>query len=326
MTPALVRKSLQEARALLLGCGMAIFAFCWLRVWLVSQLDTSRFQAIIDLLPDDWRRFTPVDFDWLITYTGRISLVYDELIVVLCMSIWGIARGSDSVSGELGRGTMESLLAQPYSRWRVLATPSLTTIAGVGLLAASAWLGTAVGIYTNSVREEVQPQWELPFHVPGWGSSVPIPFAESELHRIPMRDRVDTRVFLPGAANLFALGFLLAAFSTLMSAWDRYRWRTIGIVVGTCVVQVIVKVVGLASDSWSWLLYLSVFTAYEPEHFVQIADRTPELAWSWFLYDERGQWLAYGPLWYDGLLIVLGFACFGAAFAIFQRRDIPAPL
>jgi len=326
MTRALVRKSVREAQALLLGCGVATFAFCWLRVWLVSQLDTSRFQAIIDLLPDDWRRFTPVDFDWLITYTGRISLAYDELIVVLCMSIWGIARGSDCVSGELGRGTMELLLAQPYSRFRVLATPSLTAVLGAALLATAAWLGTAVGIHTNSVREAVQPHWELPFHFPGLGSSVPIPFADAELLRIPMRERVDPGVFLPGAANLFSLGLLLVGYSTLMSAWDRYRWRTIGIVVGTCVVQVIVKAVGMASDQWSWLLYLTVFTAYEPESFVQIADRSPEFAWSVFLYDERGQWLGYGPLWYDGLLISLGLACFAAAFLIFQRRDISAPL
>ena len=34
-----------------------------------------------------------------------------------------------------------------------------------------------------------------------------------------------------GAFNLFCLGVAVAGFSTLVSSLDRYRWRTIGIVV-----------------------------------------------------------------------------------------------
>ena len=99
MTRVLLRKYVHDAKWLLIACGGTMFAFCWIRVWIVSRLDTGRFKAILDLLPYDWQRFTPVDFDWLITYTGRISLAWDELIVVLCVSIWAIARGSDCVSG-----------------------------------------------------------------------------------------------------------------------------------------------------------------------------------------------------------------------------------
>ena len=310
---------------MLLGCGMAIFAFCWLRVWLVSQLDTSRFQAIIDLLPDDWRRFTPVDFDWLITYTGRISLVYDELIVVLCMSIWGIARGSDSVSGSLvavrwnpcwhshtaaggswrpfaddhrRSGTTGRLGLARHGRGHLHQQRARGGAAAVGTALPRSRLGI---LRADSLRRK---------------RAAANPDARPSRH-----SRVSAGSREPVRAGLSA-GCLQHAdvrLGSLSLADDRHsRWNV------RC--PVIVKVVGLASDSWSWLLYLTVFTAYEPEHFVQIADRSPERAWSWFLYDERGEWLAYGPLWYDGLLIALGSACFAAAFLIFQRRDIPAPL
>src|SRR5262245_32885378 len=107
MNQLLLKKLFRESRWLLLGCSLAVFAFCWLRVWLVSQLATERFKTILEMLPGDWRRFLRVDLEWLITYPGRISMGYQELIVVLCMALWSVARGSDAVSGELNRGTLE---------------------------------------------------------------------------------------------------------------------------------------------------------------------------------------------------------------------------
>src|SRR6188768_4116856 len=107
MNRYLLKKTIRESRWLLLGCSSAVWAFCWLRVWMVSRIETDRFKAILEMLPTDWRRFLSVDLEWLITYPGRISLAYQELIVILCMAIWSIARGSDAVSGELNRGTLE---------------------------------------------------------------------------------------------------------------------------------------------------------------------------------------------------------------------------
>jgi ABC-2 type transport system permease protein len=194
------------------------------------------------------------------------------------------------------------------------------------LLAITPWLGTSVGIRTTSVQEEVAPAWELPFSLPGLGSQIPIPFAEKELRRTPMAELVDANVFLPATANLFSLGLMMAGFSTLMSSWDRYRWRTIGIVVGLYVLEVMAKIAGLASDQLRWLTYFSVLTAYEPEACVRVADVTPEFAWSLFLYDQQGQWVGYGPLSYDGLMAGVGIVCYVIAGVVFCRRDLPPPL
>jgi ABC-2 type transport system permease protein len=221
---------------------------------------------------------------------------------------------------------LELLLAQPLSRLKLLVTQSAVTVAGVGLLSGSVWLGTAVGIWTTDIKEEARAAWELPFSLPGLGSEVPIPFAEPEVRHVPTREVVDVGVFGPATLNLFAMGLMLAGFSCLVSSWDRYRWRTVGIVVAVCVIQLILKVAGMATDRLDVLLYFSAFTAYEPEAFTRLADITPQLAWNVFLYDERGAWTGYGPLWCDSLMAGIGLISYVLAGVIFHRRDVPAPL
>ena len=326
MNRALWGKCVREARWLLAACALAVFAFCWVRVWMVSRIDTERFHAILDLLPGDWKKFTVVEMDWLITYAGRIALAFDEPIVVFGMSICAIARGSDCISGELNRGTMEMLLAQPLSRLQVLVHQATVTVLGVAVIAAAAWLGTWTGIQTTRVKEEVRPTWALPFPLPGVGRELPRPWGPRETRWTPMSTKVSANIYLPAAANLAALGFFLAGCSTLVSACDRYRWRTIGIVVSAYVVETILKLVGMASEEWRWLTWLSVFTPYEPEAGVHLAHQSPDLAWSVLQYDSAGQFTALGPLGNDLLLVAGGLLAYVAAAVIFQRRDLPAPL
>ncbi len=326
MNRSLLKKNVRESRWLLLACAAAIFAFCWLRVWMVSRLATDRFRAILEMLPSDWRKFLSVDLEWLITYPGRISLAYQELIVILCMAIWSIARGSDAVSGELNRGTLEMLLAQPLSRGRILFMQAAVTLSGVAVLAAAAFGGTGAGVFTTTVKEEVSPHITIPFYLPGIGTQIPLPFGERTTRYTPMYHKVDMRLFLPATANLFSLGVMIAGFSLLMSSWDRYRWRTIGIVTGVLVVQTMLKIAGMASESTRWLKCLTVLSAYEPESFVRVADLTPNAAWAFNNYDAQGSWSSFGPLASDLLLVGVGLASLLGAAVIFSRRDLPAPL
>lgn len=326
MIHVLIRRRLDEAKWLLAACSIAMIWFCWLRVWLVSRLDTGRFKEILDLLPSDWQRFMTVDFAWMITYEGRISLAYDELVVVGCVSVWAIARGSDCVSGELGRGTLEMLLAQPLSRRAVMLSQVGVTIAGIAVLAFCAWFGTWCGIQTLSAKQVVTPAIDLPFSLPFVGSEIPIPFAEPETTYVPMVDLVDASLFIPASVGLFMFGLMIAGFSTLMSSWDRYRWRTIGIVVGVYVVQIVFKLVGMSADEVEWLKFLSAFTAYEPEAFVRIADQLSEFTWSFTMRRDDGTWIGYGPMCFYTIMATIGIASYAIALRIFSRRDLPAPL
>jgi len=326
MIHVLIRRRIDEAKWLLAACSIAMLWFCWLRVWLVSRLDTGRFKEILDLLPSDWQRFTPVDFAWLITYEGRISLVYDELIVVGCVSLWAIARGSDCVSGELGRGTLEMLLAQPLSRRAVMISQAGVTVVGVAVLSFFAWFGTWCGIHTMSAKQVVTPAFHLPIPLPFVGSEIPIPFAEPQTMYIPMVDLVDAGLFVPASVNLFAFGLMLAGFSTLMSSWDRYRWRTIGIVVGVYAFQIVAKLFGMSADELVWLKFVSAFTAYEPESLVRIADELPQFTWSFTMRQSDGTWMGYGPMCFHTIMASIGIATYAIALRVFSRRDLPAPL
>ena len=322
MKLALLRKSIREARLLLLSSMFIMFAFCWLRVWIVSLLPTDRFKTIVEQFRE-FERFVPVPFEQLFTYPGRIALTYDELIVVMCVAIWAIARGSDCVSGELGRGTLEMVLAQPVSRKRILLTQALVTTVGVALLTLVSWGGLFVGIHTTDVEEPVTP---LKLSISMFGSDPAQSLLEGETRTVPMSTKVSPHDMWPAAVNLFALGFFLAGLSTLISAPDRYRWRTIGIVAAIYVVALILKIVGLAADRFSWLLNYTFFTAYDPERFVSIAVNAPGDAWRFVLTDDQGQWTGLGPLGCDALLIGMGIVAYIAATVIFSRRDLPAPV
>jgi ABC-2 type transport system permease protein len=161
--------------------------------------------------------------------------------------------------------------------------------------------------------------------IPWFGIELPNPLAKAEMQRVPMRERVEAAWFVPAAFNLFSLGVFGAGLSTLLSAFDRYRWRTIGIVVGFYLVQMTVKIVGLAADRLSWLSRLTFFTAYEPERFVSVAIHNAEFTWSLGFRDAQGSWVL-GPLGYNGILLGLGVACFVGATVAFRNRDLPAPL
>ncbi len=323
MRLALVRKSVRESQLLLISSTLVMFAFCWLRVWLISLLPTDRFETIVEQFRE-FERFVPVPFEQLFTYAGRLALTYDELIVVMCVVVWAIARGSDCVAGELGRGTMEMVLAQPVSRRRVLWTQSLVTISGLALLVLASWVGIYVGIQTTAVDEPVQAPDLSPWALPGMLAD-PAQMLEGPTRKVPMSEKVSPAVLWPATVNLFCLGFFLAGLSTLVSAADRYRWRTIGIVAAIYVVQLIMKIVGLAADRWAWLLKCTFLTAYDPERFVSVAVHTPEHTWSLIMPGDDGA-RVLGPLGSDLLLLTLGLVAYLAALLIFQRRDLPAPV
>ena len=111
MNRALWKKAIHESSLLFVGCGTVLYFFCWVRVWITSRLDMGRFQTILENLPASWQKLAPVPIDQLFSYEGRIAVTYEEPVVYLMMAIWTIARSSDAVSGGLGRGTMEMLLA-----------------------------------------------------------------------------------------------------------------------------------------------------------------------------------------------------------------------
>ncbi|MCA9247475.1 MAG: ABC transporter permease subunit [Planctomycetales bacterium] len=283
MSWALWEKSLREAKWLLVGCAALMFAFHLIRVWVTSHFTMGDVRQLLEFAPDFVKGFFAVPPEVIAAPAGRLAIGYDDPLVVVIMSCWAIARGSDSVSGEIGRGTMEVLLAQPVRRIDVLLSSAVVNLLGAATLATLAWLGTYVGLAFFTLDEPVS-----------------------------------ARILLPAALNLFGLGAFLGGLATMLSSCDRYRTRTIGIVVSFYVVQTLMKIVGIAVPDFSWLKKYTFLTVFEPQqlayHFwPEILAAEPEQSWR-LLID------------YNGLLIGLGLVAYAIAALVFTRRDLPAPL
>jgi ABC-2 type transport system permease protein len=227
-----------------------------------------------------------VPFSQVATPAGRAALVFAHPLVVFSGVIWTVARGSDCVSGEIGRGTMEMLLAQPVRRTTIFATQALVTIVGSALLALAVWGGTALGLKAG-----------------------------------PLYQHVSATLYIPPAVNLFALMVCIGGMTALLSALDSVRWRTIGLMAGWYVLSTVLTVIGNVADQWKWLKKASFLSAYVPQSMVA----NPHEAWSILAYKNEAV-TGLGTGGQVVALFALGIACYLAGAVVFNRREIPAPL
>jgi ABC-2 type transport system permease protein len=286
MRLALWKKAIREARWLLIAGATVLFIFTWTRIWLIGQLPLKDFLRIMQLLPKPFEKLAPLPLVELASTLGRVAAGYNEPLVVLVITVWGIARGSDAIAGEIGRGTMEMLLAQPVRRLTVLFVQGSVTLGGAALLALAAWMGTMVGVA-----------------------------------RVKLEDPITPIELLPAVLNLFSLAAFLAGVSTLVSSVDRYRSRVIGVMGGLYVFATVTKLVSDLSPKWHWVGYASFFSAFEPATVVVRADRR----WSFVVEKSNGDW-ALGGLGDAGVLLGIAALSYVLAAVIFCRRDLPAPL
>ncbi len=322
MNRAFLTKSIRDARLLLIACAGMLFAFSWIRIFIVASVEAGRFQKIARNLPDMVKRLSPVPIDELVSYPGLVGFTFEEPTVYLIMAVWTITRASDSVSGEIGRGSMEMLLAQPISRFKYLFGHSLITICGVAILAGVTYEGTRVGITNAEV--EVGPSM-LRWRVPIFGFKVPVA-KEREPRMVPMATYVQPKIYRAAAINYFCLGFFLTGVTTALSSIDRFRWRTVGAMVSFYVIQTVVELTGMAVDGLRWLLNFTFFSAYEPVSFSAKVAKDSAYEWRFFKPESFGVIPDLGPLGCDAALLFLGTVGFGLAFYAFNRRDLPAPL
>lgn len=272
---AIWKRTWGDQRVLVLSLAALWAVFPWIYITLSAQIQMSAFQdVLLRAIPQEWQKLSGVPFAEVATHAGRVALAFVDPVVVLAATVWGITRGSDAVSGQLERGTMEMVLAAPVGRVAVFVTQALATTLAAAVLTA-VLLG---GVYTA------------------------ITFG-------PWAGQVDPARFVPAAANVFGLMVCMAGITACVSAADSHRWRTIGILCGFYVFSILAKLVGRMSESLSWVGYLSVFNAYEPQRLV---------------FGGLDSWLLAAR--YDGVLLGIGLVAYVIGAVIFARRDLPAPL
>jgi ABC-2 type transport system permease protein len=121
----------------------------------------------------------------------------------------------------------------------------------------------------------------------------------------PVTDPPSAMALIRPATNLALVGVAVYGYSLLCASWDVVRWRPNLV---ASVVTIAGYVAGVAStfptlSDWEWIGRFSVFKAYDPVE-VAVTGET-------FLRHAAG-------------LGAVGAVGIAAAFAVFQRRDLPA--
>ncbi len=317
----LLKKYLHDAALLWIASAVMLLIFPWVRIWTISQFELSGFAPLMDQIRA-FEKFSPVPLEQFLTYEGVIALTYDEPILILCVLVWSISRGTDVVSGELGRGTMEMLLAQPVSRLQVFWAHAMVSIAGLCSLVAVAHLGLCLGLATNSVAITIEPPR---VQIPGLPFSLRNPFGgPGEKVMQPLTELVSYDLYWIPSLHLLGLGLAVLGLSVLMSSFDQYRWRSIGLVLGVYVLQLLLYILAKSTPRLGSLKGFSFLAAYQPDWSVQMIKRDASAAYA-LTYLDGERW-GVGPLGFALLLISMGAVLHVVACWLFLKRDLPAPL
>jgi ABC-2 type transport system permease protein len=151
-----------------------------------------------------------------------------------------VGRSSGAVAGEIDRGTMELLLAQPLARWRVILNHFLIDCVTIPALCACMWLGVLFSAWRLSRFED--------------------PVIASQ--------QVDPLAFLPALLMVGALLFAVSGYTLWLSSCGRFRWRVMGLAVMVTLIQFLVNVI---AQLWLPLKRLSAFTVfqyYQPQQVI----------------------------------------------------------
>jgi ABC-2 type transport system permease protein len=226
--------------------------------------------------------------------TDMLSVGYVHALMVIMLSIWAVGRAAAAITGEIDRGTMELLLAQPVPRRLLIAAHFLFDLVVIPLLCLGTWFGNALGI------------WLVDLHEIPVGNAEPAAIAPF--------------VFGPGLVNVGALLFAISGYTMWLSAGGRFRGKVLGIAVLVTLLQFLVNVIGQLWSPVAWLRPLTVFFYYQPQQIM--------LQHEWSI--DLGQAWNYGkPLMAINVIAVLGvvgLVGYAGALWTFTRRDLPAPL
>jgi ABC-2 type transport system permease protein len=309
MTGTLVRKVLRDLRLpLLVVAGLlALFQFLWAKITerIVLQIVADFINKLgigIMIIKKIIFQDTGQIMQAMMGGEGisierladMLSVGYVHPLVITILCIWAIGRASGAVAGEIDRGTMELLLAQPLARHRVVLAHLLVDLVTIPVLCLSIWAGTWLGAWAFGMLDTAAPL-DDPKHVNPW-------------------------LFGPGLVNAAALTFAVTGYTLWLSSAGRFRGRVMGAAVLITLIQYLVNLIGQMLTWFRPLRPFTIFYYYQPQQII--------LHGRWW-QDLGDVWAGGQPLvWVYPVLVLLFVGAHGYAMAFwtFSRRDLPAPL
>jgi ABC-2 type transport system permease protein len=345
-TLALVRKLLRDVRLMLVGVAFLLGAFQVLFAK-ISERIIAQLELLAELaslggfsLRDVLDKIFEGEGEVVRTLMGgklialdnamdMLSVGYVDPLVIVLFCVWAIGRGAGAIAGEIDRGTMELLLAQPLARWRLVFAHFLVDALTIPLICLSMWAGNWLGAWWIGPVIQVE---HLPVNRPRPAYIIELGPLKVRLE-IPLdenpppapspqnseRLRVRPEAFGPALWVVGGLIFAVSGGTLWLSAAGRYRWRVLGIAVFVFLIQFLVNVVGQMWPPAGPLRPLTIFYYYQPQKVILGHD-----------------WMVTFPEWNHGrplcavpmLAVLYGVGVVGYLMAAwtFSRRDLPAPL
>jgi ABC-2 type transport system permease protein len=322
MTRALVRKLLRDVRLPLVVVALLLAGFQCLWAKITQRITGQLVPFFMGLAAG--QRVAPINVEEvLFEGPGRVmktlmggeniqleramdilSIGYVHPLVQTILCVWAVGRAAGAIAGEIDRGTMELLLAQPLARYRVILAHLCVDLLTIPVLCLSLWGGTWLGTWLVG----------------------PIEIDQSNLDRFRIQAPVDPEAleidrvaFGRGLWNVGALLFAVSGYTMWLSAGGRFRWRVLGIAVFVTLLQFLVNVVGQLWDAVALLRPFTVFYYYQPQQIILGRGWNVDLSvWN------RGAPLCPVPVL--AVLLSVGAVGYGMALWTFCRRDLPAPL
>jgi ABC-2 type transport system permease protein len=167
-----------------------------------------------------------------------VSISYVHPLTQTALCVWAIGRAAGAIAGEIDRGTMELLLAQPIRRTQVIAAQLVVDCITIPTLALALWLGTLAGAALTGFLS-----------------------AEGALH-------LDPRDFVAAQLNVMLMLFAASGLTMALSAAGRARNRVLGLAVLTALVQFLVNLIGQLWPPMEPLRPLTLFYYYQPQPMI----------------------------------------------------------
>jgi beta-exotoxin I transport system permease protein len=189
------------------------------------------------------------------------GFVHPLVQTILC--IWAIGRAAGAIAGEIDRGTMELLLAQPITRTQVIKAHLIVDLVTIPVLCLSMWAGITLGAHVVGLAGNENPALRVD----------PMPFGRS----------------LP---NVALLVFAVSGYTMWISAAGRFRSRVLGLTILFTLLMFLVNVIGQLWDPADSLRPLTIFYYYQPQPIILNAE--------W--YREPAIWGRLGVLFAVGII------------------------
>jgi ABC-2 type transport system permease protein len=180
-----------------------------------------------------------------------LSIGYVHPLLLTMLSVWAVGRAAGAIAGELDKGTMELLLAQPLARWRLVASHFVVDCLTIPILCACLWAGTTLGSHVFDL------------------------VAMTATDRKP----VDPLLFGPALANVGMLLFAISGYTMAISSAGRFRTRVLGIAVVLTLLQFLINLLGQTWQDIEFLRPCTVFYYYQPQGLILDLDGAAAEAW-----------------------------------------------